>query len=733
MGNSSGSTTSLRPLRPLRPLRAVRSIAIAAALVVVAAGCEFHPSNTTHPQARAARQQINALIDEADVADAEGDTDTAADRRQEAADLTCEVFGCKPVAGSTEVRFDPSTADGFFGAPWPSDTRREADGSLDLTGFPGRATLPLADLVLSMGATATRGFGTNSAIYFQTDAPVDESSVPVVAEASLGERSNVMLLDLDDPQAPRIPLLAHVTHEGSDLRPENLLAVLPYPGHPLRPDTRYAAVVFDGVRDTTGLPLAPSPTIGALDGAPPADADPAVWSELRSHRDATFEAVRAQTMWHPSEVVAFTVFTTQEVAREMDAVAAAVAELPTPQFLARTPDLETCAPGETSRSRARIALPVWQEGDRPYVLNGGNIVIDDTGRAVQQGDEMGVDGQGVVVDVAIPCGPAPSDGWPILLFMDGTGGSANASIPELGPDLPYAVFSIAPMFSSDRAVAAPPPFDDPGFQFFNYANPLGARNNQIQQAADMLYLQRAATTLSLEADEGGGGVDGRLDADTVVMAGHSQGATTLPLTLAVTDDVRGAFLSASGGGLAHSVVHRGDVRVLLEDLLGIGPDELDLFHPYPQVLQTFAETGDPTNFAGRVTADVALYAGLRDGCTAIEVSTQLATALEVPVVTPLARSPLFGLDLSEPFPAYRSVFEPPVVAAPVSANLPGGRTGAVVQVDTGHFGASRYPAIGRSFVDSIAAGGPVVIDPGDTPALAPGSACPRHTPVPAGS
>ena len=713
-------------------LRAVRTLAIAAVLMLLAAGCKFHPSNTTNPEARAARQQINLLLDEADRAEAAGDASTADERREQAAELTCETFGCKPEPGTTTVRFDPTASDGFFSSPWPSDTRRDADGSLDLTGFPGRSTLPIADVVLSLGETATFGFGTNSAIYFQTTTPIDAASVPVVAEASLGERSSVMLLNLDDPLAPRVPLLAHVTHGASDLRPENLLAVMPFPGHPLQPDSTYAAVVFDAVRDVDGDHLAASPTIAALDGDAPSGVDPAEWTTLRHHRDETFDVVRSQTMWHPSEVVAFTVFTTQDVTREMDAVAAAVADLPDPELLSRTVDPAPCAAGATSRSQGRIALPVWQAGERPYILSGGNIVVDDNDRAVQQGDEMGSDGQGVLVDLAIPCGPAPAQGWPILLFMDGTGGAANASIPELGPDLPYAVLSIAPMFSSDRAVAAPPPFDDPGFQFFNYANPLGARNNQIQQAADMLYLQRAAATLTLESGEAGGGVDGRLDTGTVVMAGHSQGATTLPLTLASTDQVSGAFLSASGGGLAHSVVHRGDVRDLLEGLLGIGPDELDLFHPYPQLLQTFAEIGDPTNFADRVTADVVMYAGLRDGCTAIEVSTQLATALDVPVVNPLARSPLFGLDVSEHFPDHRSVFEPPVATAPVSENLAHGRTGAVVQVDTGHFGATRYPDIGRVFVDSIAAGGPTVIDPGDTPPIDPGTSCPRHTPVPTG-
>ena len=96
------------------------------------------------------------------------------------------------------------------------------------------------------------------------------------------------------------------------------------------------------------------------------------------------------------------------------------------------------------------------------------------------------------------------------------------------------------------------------------------------------------------------------------MAGHSQGALTLPLTLAVDHGVQGAFLSSGGAGLYHSIVHRNDVRTLVDGLLGTGPSgELDIFHPYPQILQTFAEPGDSANYAADVDTNLVVYAGLR--------------------------------------------------------------------------------------------------------------------------
>ena len=115
---------------------------VVAALVValVAVGCRYSPLDTWSPGAAEARAQINDLLDQADLADAEGDTAAADTARAAAAELEAEVFRPSPPIGSTTVEFDPTLAGGFFDAPWPSDSRRRADGSLDLSDFPGRSS-----------------------------------------------------------------------------------------------------------------------------------------------------------------------------------------------------------------------------------------------------------------------------------------------------------------------------------------------------------------------------------------------------------------------------------------------------------------------------------------------------------------------------------------------------------------------------------------------------------------
>src|SRR6185503_142371 len=106
--------------------------------------------------------------------------------------------------------------------------------------------------------------------------------------------------------------------------------------------------------------------------------------------------------------------------------------------------------------------------------------------------------------------------------------------------------------------------------------------------------------------------------------------------------------SAGGAGFYHSIVHRGDVRGLVDGLLGAQPGELDMFHPVLQALQTVAEIGDAANYAGRVdAAHVVLIGGRIDGCSPLETIAHLGTALGLPVAHPVYH-PVFGTAALEP-------------------------------------------------------------------------------------
>jgi hypothetical protein len=618
----------------------------------------------------------------------------------------------------SSVRMEPGLQRGFFAAPWPNDIRRRSDGTLDMSGFPVPAGNAIVQSILGRGSAVTKRFGTNAAVFFQTCAPIDTATLPA-PDASMLPGSAVMLVNLDNPGAPYTPVLLDLKNTRGTLRPPDLLSVLPYPGHPLAGQTRYAAILFSGIHTPQGTPLSPSPLLAELDqpwdASKPVDAT--TWGDLKAQRDAVYSYVDSHTSWTPAQVVAFTVFTTQDVTSELQAIAAAIDALPAPTPVSRTTG--NCSGGAPRTTvSGSLHLPRWQAGVFPYLYDGGEIVVSG-GLAVQQSTET------AQFTMTFPCGPAPANGWPILLFMDGTGAGPNSNgIGYMGDEytnpFPYVVASIAPLYSGDRAVPGlPPPFDQNEFLFFNYFNALAGRTNQLQQAADMMYLRRVVEGIQLSAAETGNAAPVATDDTIEVIAGHSQGALTVPHVLAADPAFKGGFISAGGGGLYQTLLHRADVRGLLGLVLGPGAAELDMFHPLVHVVQTFAEVGDAANYAPHVlNAHVLSTSGRIDGCSPMEVGSVLGTALGLQIVNPIYH-PLFG----------STTLEPTITTLPVSGNLDGGRTGITVQLDTGHFGTVTNPDLGRSFVDSMASGGVPTVDA--SPLLSDAvEGCLRYDPLP---
>jgi hypothetical protein len=134
---------------------------------------------------------------------------------------------------------------------------------------------------------------------------------------------------------------------------------------------------------------------------------------------------------------------------------------------------------------------------------------------------------------------------------------------------------------------------------------------------------------------------------------------------------------------------------MIEDILQTDPGELDMFHPVLHAIQTLAEAGDAANYAPLVhTAHVLSTGGKIDGCSPLEVVSVLGTAMGLQTVNPIDY-PMFGV----------ASLEPPLTVLPVRANLPDGRTGVTVRLNTGHFGSITNPFLGRSFIESAAGGG----------------------------
>lgn len=603
---------------------------------------------------------------------------------------------------------------GFFSLPWPNDVRTLSDGSLDTSGLPGSTVDPLAVLagevtlgrvllpeVLRSAGRTVDGFGANSALYMQSSVPIDPATLPDPV-SSVDASSEVMLMDLDHGNSPA-PVLVETRAVGNRFRPANSLIVLPYPGHPLKSATRYALVVFDGVRSASGNPLEAPPLIEALDDpwSPELGGTAQRWEALRIQRDATRAAVVAATDHDSADIVAFSVFTTQDLHRDMAAVASTVRQITPPelQLTATTPcGLDWRADfTETALLRGTLAMPRFQRGAFPYLSGGGEVEIGPDGLAVVQSTTD------VPVEIRVPCSSAPAGGWPAVGFVDGTG--SDGRIDSSG--LPFGlhgrvVAEIPPLYGGvgldaldplQRAFVSALGFDDStlgGLLFYNLLNPTVARSNVFQQAADHLVLTKALRSLSFDTSGLGGDGPASVDPARVSASGHSQGASTLPMVAWSDPEVASVVSSSGSAGYYHAFAHTADKRFQLSQLTGdIGL--LDELNPMVQVAQTVMDAADPANYPSSV--DYLNVAGRLDGCVGIESARHLAGATGLDVVDRQEPSSIYG----------SSELDATDVTTPVSGNRDG-HTRVSIETAGGHYVATSDFGAGTAFLDAIDAG-----------------------------
>ena len=607
--------------------------------------------------------------------------------------------------GPPSIQMVPGRADGFFSLPWPNEVRKAPNGTLDLVGLPGVIWNPLAGDPLPRVpvlpalaqnlAGAVDDFGTNSAIFLRATGPLDPASLPTPS-ATTNASSPVQVIDLGTGE--RAPVIIEV-QAGDRFRPDHLLTLLPYPGHPLRPATRYGVAITDGVRSADGAVLSPAPLLSDLDGGWDGRGRESDWAALRAQRDEVRAVLEDSTPFSGDDLVAFTVFRTQDTNRDLDAVAAAVA---TDEAAVSLGPVTTCdqptAGGQPSIVYSgELSVPQFQTGEFPYLGEGGSISIGGDGKAVVQGRTP------VPLVVKVPCGTPPSGGWPILTFVNGTGGGATVSRLPFSNTDGFVVASIPPLFGRGRNVPEPvtrlldllgfPPGDAQSeLLFYNFLNPTVARSNPIQQAAEHLSLQTAVEHLEFDGSPLGSPVPVATNDATEVISGQSQGAQTLPLVAAAAPGVDGVFSAAGSGGQYHTLSHRQQQREALALFTG-SVEDLDELNPIVQVVQTLLEGGDGINFTS--DAQFVNVAGYADTCVPVETSRHFAGGLGLETVPRADTTSLYG----------DAALDPPVLngPGPYGANADG-RTRLNVELPGGHFAAYENTTIGDQFLAGIADG-----------------------------
>lgn len=649
---------------------------------------------------------------------------------------------------AVHIRMDAAAAD-FFSMPWPSDHRRFADGTLDIDGFPGIAEAEYEAGLAAMDATLPYldGFGTGSAVFFTLTGDVDSSALPDPVAATADD-SPVMLVNLDDPSAPRLPLLLDFKSTGANLRPDRLLTVLPQPGFALDPETTYAVIVFNTLPITDGS-IARSPLLDNLASGSQTNTglSAAEFALLQNHKSRVDAYVAAHTGYAPENVVSFAVYTTQSIGQELFGVAKTIADMSDTDILNRIGNLTAsncpsqCSIGKCYSSiTGTIQIPRFQT-PLTYDINmlciafgrqncvttsGGEIELDSQGNADVQFWE-----QDVNIRILVPCSATPPQtGWPILFHASGTGGSENSItgrtnfLNAAGRPINFVGAAITPYCSwprYDQGIASQlfAEEDAEGGMWHFWYNPLYASTNPIQSAADALFVKRVLGVLDQAAAQSGihpaalglptNGLD--TNPDQAILTGQSQGATSAPIALAVSPaqgGFRHAFLNATGSShLFYKISLRPSLLETMEGIFPLAQGELDMYHPVGHLLQTLTEIGRCGNYARYVSTDNFLItAGYQDACTLRESANAIATELyRVGSIEAADTSAAFS-QAGMPVPqidGIQTVLGVNPHSMPVSGNLPNSGTGVYMLLE-GHHGASNAdPDIGR-FLSDIAQG-----------------------------
>lgn len=643
-------------------------------------------------------------------------------------------------ASETTVAMDFAAHDDFYAAPFPTDARLTPEGGVDLEGFPDPFGKDLVARIFTLLKTDARGFGTTSAVYFRLSGPIAEADLPDVM-GSVSASSPVALISVD-PAAPdfgkRYPISVRFLSDGGPYGAPNLLALLPLSGVPLRPATRYAAVVTRALHDADGAPLGASAGMAALaEGRAPEGMSEAAYA---SYRAAI--AALPQAGVELADVAGLAVFTTDTPDAAMGRVTQAmIASPPAPT----KPFAQTDVFDDYCVYATTIGMPEYQRGQPPYEDEGGEWALDAFGNPILQRVEE------ANFVVTIPRRPMPEAGYPIVVFSR-TGGGGERPLVDRGPHAENHGPAIEPGAGPAKWFAAAGfagssidgphgglrniTHGDEQFLMFNVGNPGALRDNVRQSAAELALQAHVLGHVAVDVSDCLGadapGNVARFDTGTMALMGHSMGATIAPLTLAFEPRYRAGLLSGAGGSWIENVIYKQKplaVKGIAEILVGVAGSgyALSAHDPVLSLFQWAGEAADPPVYARRIVHEPvdgpARHILMMQGIVDHYIMPTIADAASLSLGLDLA-----GAELDDTVPEIQQ-FTPlgellplvgrKTITLPASGNA-GGVTAVVTQhpedgIEDGHevvFQTEAPKHEYRCFLEGLAKGKPVVPKPG---------------------
>lgn len=507
----------------------------------------------------------------------------------------------------------------FYDFPYPSDLRLTEAGAPELRGFPNPHSVAVVDDLRGRAGDRT-GFPVLPVAYFRFSAPLvkqdPEAVIPAAADAP------VLLIDVDPASPERGALVPTVidTPQADDYVPEHTLTVAARPGFVLQGRRKYAFVVMRDLGDADGKPLGVPPALASLRaGRSPGGALGAKAVDLYAPLWETLALIGVDT----ARVAAATVFTTADVVVDLYDLSESLRAAYHPQITGVhvDPDDGDAHPRYCELA-AEISYPQFQRGVPPFdktVDGAGRFEYDAKGLPKKQRDET------ALVSISLPRGEMPAGGYPLAVYVHGSGGYHNQVIDRgrtLTPDGeptkgegPAFVLAAHGIAAAGSAMPVNPE-RLPGADDIAYLNldnvgafPDTFRQGAIEQRMFLTalldlrldkasVLGSACTDVTLPA----GATSLRFDPGKLAIMGQSMGGMYTNVIGAVEPRYTAAVPTGAGGYWGYFILKTSLVPgagALLQLLLKTDA-ELSFMHPAMHLLETAWEAAEPLVFMPRL-------------------------------------------------------------------------------------------------------------------------------------
>lgn len=542
------------------------------------------------------------------------DLTNVADASAEVVDVVVDV-GPAPTGTRAFLDWEADLQDpaSFYSAPYPSDLRLGTDGQPAIGGMPNPDNNEVVSDLLAL-AQDRKGFPVIPVAWIR----FDDALAPQTRDAPIPATTSetLMLLDVDptSPERGRLFPLGALSLNEDPYTPANVLALAPWPGIVLPPSRTFAFVVRRGLNDAGGAPLGIPQNLWELaHGQTPEGPRGA---ELLAHHQPLWETLDLLAIPR-TDVAAATIFTTGDVVSELATLVEVVGQVHQATIADIAVDPTDGATHDGfCELHATVTLPEFPSGSPPY-NSGGLFQLGADGVPVKQNDVT------VPLVIALPHGEMPADGFPLAVYIHGSGGLSGQLVdrgpiktpggPKTVGEGPAYVLAKHGIASASHAMPVNPE-RVPGassIAYINFINLKAFRDLFRQGVIELSLVASALATVEIPAATlatcpqttlPAGATAFRLDVTPLMVTGQSMGGMYANMWGATDKRVEVVAPTGAGGFWSHFILLTEllDAPPVLSLLLGTPEANLSFMHPALHVLQTAWEAAEPYVYMPRL-------------------------------------------------------------------------------------------------------------------------------------